>query len=269
MIYIHLIIVLIIIFLSINNNQILREKLDNVISNKNSYKVKILFFIINLLIYLIAYKISKNNKIHLVIIILLFILIVTEIKLIPRCKIDDIVEVNDIVDDLNTGDIILFRAFKSNDITDFFIFRLFASLLTNNFSHVGIVVKINNKSYIMECSQEYLHCSYSNIIKNGTVIAEPSKRLNEYYGNIYIIKNNLHNYIDNNSILPFFEKYKNCKYLEDLLVCTTFVNKFLYKNNITKKNSKIILPSYFIDKNLYNIDYKIYKIYKIKSIYNN
>lgn len=264
MIYIHLIIFLIFIFFLINNNQILKEELDSIISKNSPLKIRILFYIICIIIYLIIKKIPKKNKTYYITIIILLLLIIIEIKLLPKYKIDNIIHLKKIYNNLNTGDLVLFRSYNSYDLPDFVIFRLITSLLSDNyFSHIGIIVKINNKPYIMECSQEILFCSYSKKLKNGSVLIEPYKRIKEYYGDIYIVKNNLHKYINDNDNILFFEKYKKCKYLEDLLICTTFINKFLYKNNITNKNKKIILPSEFLNKNFYKINYQMYNLYKI------
>ena len=268
MLYRDLILILTLIFLSINQNEIFKEKIDKIYSN-NNLLISILGIILIILLLIIVKMIQKKikiNIIYIIIISLLFSLIIIEIKLIPNYKINRCIKINDLYNNLNIGDIVVFRSYSSPDIFNFLIFRIFTSLLSSSnkyFSHIGIIVKINNIPYIMECNQEKLYCSYSKHIKSGPAITKIDNRIKNYLGSVYIIKTNLYKYINPNTIIPFFEKYKKCNYLQDLLICTTFINKFLYKNNITNKESKIILPSAFFNKKFYNIDFKINNIYKI------
>lgn len=248
---IRLIILLQIIYLLSNNNAILKEKIENININFT-------------IIFLIILFMKINNKSNFIIFLLfIFININHKLNLINynKYKKYEITELNN----LNTGDIILFRYYKSSDINNFILQKMLLPLLSDNYyGHIGMIIKKNNKLYTIEFVQDYYHCLYTNTFKNGSILLDAFNRIYNYYGRIIIIKNNCN--ISNDKIFKFVDKYKNHKYGKKRLFCTTYLSKLLYYLKIIK-HKYLYIPNSFIKNKFYNIKFK--DIIEIKTKYYN
>jgi hypothetical protein len=162
-----------------------------------------------------------------------------------------------------TGDIIIFETPQNLDCWFSIIPVLFL-----NVNHVGIVIKdSNNKLYILESEHSEHYCKYSNRIKNGVILLDLEERL-KTFDCAYLLKTNLHKYIQYDELISFLNKYKNKEYMEDNINCITFVSLFLKELKLIhgkyiNSNTIYLDYKYFLNKENYINDFN-YDIYKIK-----
>jgi len=271
-----LFIIIISIYLFINNNEIFKEKIDYIYSHEGNKTVKILSCIIIILllfiIYYIGYYIENNFKINKFIIITLIIIIIIifiEYKLSSNLRYSSIESnLDDVLSKTTTGDFILFRSYHSYDIPELFFYRYCNAIFSDIFfGHIAMIIKINNIAYILECTEDYYYCEYSKCKKNGVIFIKAYDKIKNYYGRVYLSRNNLEKYINNNYIYKFLDKYKNYSFLENNITCITLFLNFFNELNILKKKYNFILPYYFTKKNIYKINYNNIENIKIKNDY--
>lgn len=148
---------------------------------------------------------------------------------------------------LKTGDLILFR-WHSIDAME--------SLVTS-FTHVGMVVKLNNNLYILETHMkgDTSHMGYET---SGVNIYDLKNRINSYKGNIFLlpIKKKFMTFenekeiilnITNYKKIPFHDKYEN--HFKNICLL-----KKICKNCINKTNKNEMFCSEFISKILQDIN---------------
>lgn len=174
----------------------------------------------------------------------------SNLKKIQFIKIKDIAE---------TGDLICFR-WNYVDA----LFRIFS-----NFSHVGMIIKINKKLYILE-----IHPNEDDKINGGVHLYLLENRIKGYYGNYYYTKlnttykkrKNIKNHIKSN--LQFYKQSihfdDNFKYIfvqnyiynlfnlkinkRNTMFCSEFIGNILKKTNIYVYHNLISLhPSSFLN----------------------
>ena len=198
-------------------------------------------------------------------IIIIIILILIIIKIINFYIINinkKYININNIDKYIKTGDIILFRHNKIDFIHE----------IISPFTHVGIIIIINNKSYILE-THEKGSTVYMGFNNDGVNIYNLYDRLNKYNGITYLLKlikplsNNNINYLINNIPkylkIPYINNYKNYYFYNCLLsfnnnnkkgmICSEFIYYLLqdiFNNNINN-NYKCTSPVDFIYNNLY------------------
>ena len=179
------------------------------------------------------------------------------------------INLNQIDKYIKTGDIILFR-YKNID---------FIHEIISPFTHIGIIIINNNKSYILEThiKGDTLYMGYNN---EGVNIYNLYDRLNKYDGNTYLLKlinplsnkqiNNLINNIPKYFKIPYIHNYKKyyfdkcinilCNQIENNkynngMICSEFISYVLQDINddlLKKINYKCVRPVDFLYNELYN-----------------
>ena len=227
-----LIIFIEIIYLIFFCKELFKEKIDYIVSNEGNVYVKIISVCLIILFFLIICYFTKYIEkkyniffIYTFILIILSLLLIIENKLKTNVQFSNITgDINEVLNNTTTGDFILFRSYHSYDIPDLFFYRYLSALYSNVFfGHIGIIININNKPYILECDDEFFKSEITNKRKNGVIYHKAYDRINNYYGNVYICKNNIEKFIDNNDIINFMEKYKNISFLENNISCVIFI----------------------------------------------
>lgn len=192
-------------------------------------------------------------------------------NLLKKCKE---ISIHECCNNLDTGDILLFRWYNIGNFEDFNI------QINSLFSHCGIVVKLNNKLYILENTRKG---DYESWEKKGNVnLVKFEPRVNNYKGKVYVIKNkkinnkqrydiikNLDNYlkIKFNDTFSTLDNYFSCMFLNksiykknDEMLCSEFVHEIFKDIGLIPqhKYSKCIMPIHifneeFLDKNNFYI----------------
>jgi hypothetical protein len=135
-------------------------------------------------------KINRLVIILVVIITLLLWIIITFIPRTSECKdlkIFKKILLSNVVNKVKEGDLILFSSNRYNILT-----RTFGN---DTFSHIGIVVKINDKFYIYEMVEKDYMSPKTDYV-NGISFSLIEDRIKNYNGNVYIssLINNLSEY---------------------------------------------------------------------------
>ena len=183
-------------------------------------------------------------------IIIIFILILILLYILFSVNNDNspIYYYEDIKDKLTTGDIILFSREIYDSVLDKILYDTRTKLLNSIYGHAGIILKINNVLYIIECcgyyQTGYAHANHLNNQKMGGVrIINLDTILKDYYKNykgicaVKFISREIPNSVIMQNIIKYqnmiFEKGKNVCFLAvaDLLISHKFAE------NISKKFS--------------------------------
>lgn len=158
------------------------------------------------------------------------------------------------MDEIQTGDYILMETPKHIDN----IFHL-VPVTSLQVYHVGILLKdANNHVYILECEPIPHDCLYSKTKKNGVMLLPFEKRIKEF-DTVYIVKNNIHNYVSNAHFMAFVDKYKDLEYMENNTTCIVLLLLFLKEHGLLKheeitKRLYVEYP-YILDNANYTIDF--------------
>ena len=253
------------IYIFFNSTEIFSEKIYSIISHEGSIKIKfisilLLIIFITSIYYFINFINNKYNvnKIILSIFIISIFMIITEYKLSTNKYLSNIE--NSIEDALNkstTGDFILFRSYHTYDIPDLFFWRFLNPISSEIFfGHIGIIIKKDGVPYIMECADDYNKCIINNKYKNGFIFHKAYDRIKDYTGRVYLCRNNLEKFIDNEKIDVFVNKYKKISFLENNIGCVKLIIEFLYDCNILKYNYIFLRPYSFVSDDIYKIKYE-------------
>lgn len=266
---IHNYLIVFVIFLQIcyfltGDPELVKENIDTLISTKGTTTSKILCVIlIMLLIYglfLISTFAGKNLQLN-VYLIFIFIVITlinySEYRLkTNRTFSKDVQDLDKVIEEANTGDILLFRSYHSHDSLVLF-FRFFHSLFsTVFFSHIGMIVKDGNETYICESTEDFHFCHYHKRYKNGPMFNNAKKRIKKYYGRVYLSKNNLHQFINEQQIYNSFKQFENHSFFQNGINCISMVSNILSDLGVMARPYIFYLGYDFIDPNNYKVDFK-------------
>lgn len=128
---------------------------------------------------------------------------------------------DDILDNVETGDIILFSSYSYIPI-----FRIFGH---NTFSHIGMIIKLNNQIFSLEMTDYY---RLNNIDYYNKCLFPLYDRINTYTGNVFICK--LKNKLNTYQIDKLNELVKNdSKFLSPIELFLYMSHNINYKNKYT------------------------------------
>ena len=275
---IHNYIIAFVIFLQIcyfltGDPELVKENIDTLISTKGTTTSKILCVIlIMLLIYaffLISTFAGKKTQLN-VYLIFTFIVITlinySEYRLkTNRTFSKDVQDLDKVIEEATTGDILLFRSYHSHDSLVLFS-RFFHSLFsTVFFGHIGMIVKDGNETYICESTEDFHFCHYHKRYKNGPMFSNAKKRIKEYSGRVYLSKNNLHQFINELQIYNSFKQFENHSYFQNGINCLSMVSTILSDLEVMARPYILYLGYDFINPNNYKVDFKQTKNILIKN----
>lgn len=192
----------------------------------------------------------------MIIYIIIIIIIIFNFYNINNIKLIDINKY------IKTGDIILFKYNKID----------FIHKIISPFTHIGIIILYNNKSYILETHTKG-DTKYMGFNNEGVNIYNLYDRLHKYNGTTYLLKlknplsnisiNKLINNIPKYFKIPYITNYKqyyfnNCimnqSKIYNGMICSEFIyyilQDIIYNNN--NLNYKCIKPNDFLDNDLYD-----------------
>ena len=222
--------------------------------------------------------------IYLIIIVNLFLILYILSEACPRISSSNLKLYNDIKNELDTGDLILFSC-------DDFVSKGIRYTLSSKYSHVGIVVKgYNDKLYILECD---LTNSYDYITgkdtKKGAHLLDLRQKIEEYDGNKFAYRKLIGEKIQKSKIKKILKKAILIKFQDNMLswisahfkisltselmnnpyfmFCSEYVANVYKDLNIFKPKTKpyLITPGDFENNNLpLNPNYKFGKIINFK-----
>ena len=258
-------------------SEILREDIEIIVSSdiKTIIVILILLRCIWCIYYYIARVIQFHYKIYYgitMIFICTNILIYIEYKMSTiHCKPSDEEDVQTALDKSRTGDFVFIRSYFSSNLHDYVLQRVLTSILNGNgspfYSHVGMIVKINNVAYILETAKSFRHCIHANKLKSGVKLTNAYDMINALYGRIYLSRNNLHNYIRDEDIIQFMDKYGHLSFFDNNIICITIICMFLHFVNVFKHERNYIQLHKLNDPELYSCDFKNIETVELKNKY--
>lgn len=153
----------------------------------------------------------KGIIISLIILFIIIIIIQKKLLLYKKCNNNNI----------KSGDIVLFRSKNKDYLTELII----------NFTHIGMIIFIDNKPYILETHSKNDPLNIG-ISTEGVNIYNFYDRINTYKGHIYLLKlKKPLNNIQEKKLLTNIDKYKKIKFIKNY---KNYYKKYclikLYKN---------------------------------------
>jgi hypothetical protein len=206
-----------IIYFLVSDSEIRKEHLNCVISQKGIRAAKLRGIILLLLLFIAIFSISsflqnviRINKYLISAFIAISINNYVDFKLTTNVRLSNIEQtLDEALKNAKTGDFVLFRSYYSDDIPEFLFFRYFNSLYSKIlFSHIGMIVKENNETYIIENVDKEEFCLHHKYVKNGIVRVKARDKIKEYWGRVYLCKNNLHNFVNETQIYEQFNVWR-------------------------------------------------------------
>jgi hypothetical protein len=194
---------------------------------------------------------NSNNKVFSIILLIFMvyiILVVINNNLITNINFSNkYVNSDKIYNDLNTGDIILFRNYLFNNFGFPLDVVTLTSILNTYFTHIGMIYKDpQGKLFIIESNSDYKYCNLSKKIKDGFQLINFNDRIKTNTDHrIHIVKNNIHKYINQNKLHESINKYKDYSFLENGVHCLNLIIRILEENNIIKSSG--FIPYIFED----------------------
>lgn len=238
-----------------------RNKIRSPIYHKGIPEIKILVIFLTLLI--MSYK-----KWYYSLIAICIVIIVCEIKYNSFIGNFKKVDIDKVKSRLKTGDFIFFRTYDNYDIPELVLFKICPNILYDlYFTHIGIVVRDNNRLFILESSEEPGYDHISKGMKSGVKLEDFDKRVKSYDGLVFAYENNLfdtgklklENLPNTHFIRSFFEYYLTGKGIG----CCRFIIDLLQKDGIMKSNLDNLNMNNLLDPNNYYHSFKILDRYII------
>lgn len=236
----------------------------NIFGHFGWYKIHIIIFTVSciLLLTFITSILLNINSLLTCIFLVLTIFLYLEYKL--NYTDANVMDVGYLVntDGIHTGDYVLMDTPKQMDS-----YFQFIPVTSMNMYHVGILIKDSkNNVYILESEHIPHYCEYSQKTKTGVMLSPFETRIQEF-DTVYIVKNNIHNYVSNDDFMTFVDKYKDLKYMENDINCIVLLLLFLKEHGLLKheeitKRLYVEYP-YILDNANYTIDFD-YSIVKAK-----
>ena len=188
-----------------------------------------------------------------------------------HCKISYDDNVQTALDNSRTGDFVFSRSYYTSNLNHYALFRILPSIVNGHsspfFTHVGMIVKINNVAYILETATSIRHCMYANKLKSGVKLTNAFNMINEHKGRVYLSRNNLHNYIRYEDIIQFMDKYGHLSFFDNYIICITIICMFLQFVNVFKHELNYV-PLYKLNyTELYSCDFKNIETVELKNKY--
>lgn len=252
--------------------EILKENIYTIFSLTGYIPFKLIAILILVIVYIIPYFIFKRYDIVLFVQIIFTIcfIVIVEYKFKTNINLtEDILDIPHFLENAKTGDLVLYRSYHSYDVPEFIFFRMFASLFTTTyFGHIGMVVKIKNKIYILESALDKCYSILTNTVKNGVILTPAEDRIIHYTGRVHYIKTNIHEFITEKELINYiFKKRLHTKsFFEDSLSCVNLIIRVLLNFKLFRRDKiSILTPGSFIEPHNYTNKVKLEKIYIIKN----
>lgn len=171
------------------------------------------------------------NYILFIIIILLFYIIISFIPISDdTCKAYKLYKkilYTDVLSQVKSGDLVFF----DHNITSIYERRFGHS----QFSHIGIVIEINNKPYICDLNPEDIFINNKQIISKGLNIIPLYNRIYNYNGYVYIasLKNELDD-IQKQKLISIINEKKRIDFLSTSKLVYSYItnSKYVYENEM-------------------------------------
>ena len=215
--------------------------------------------IFTLAVYAIAYSLRLNLFLFTAsALLLLFIYVNYKLN---NTLTNKTISMKEALSRMKTGDYIFYRTPKTLET----VFEIIPVIFLGIY-HLGVVMKDESGTFILETMPYKRYCEYSKKEKRGVILLDAKKRLEEHVETVYYVDNNLKPHIDKSTVYDFIDTYKDCKYMEKNVNCNTLVLLFLeYFGLIHKEISQrlLFLPyTYLLKPENYRVDFQ-YSIYKI------
>jgi hypothetical protein len=265
-----------ILYLFVSDSELGKEHIDTLWSSKGSLFIKLVTTMIVLCfgaglftVALFLERKYKLNKWAFMICILSTFLTVISIKLDTNVTFSDNKEtLNIALQQARTGDLVFSRCYHSYDIPEFIFYRWLSALFSPTFlAHVGMIVKENGKTYIVESTEDYHDCEYSKYNKNGVLLNAAESRIQKYEGRVYLCATNLHEYIQPNDVFSFFDEHKHKTFLEDNLNCVGLISRLFRACNVFNDQHLVLTPCDFLDPSYYAVPFKVTETRKVRTIH--
>lgn len=254
---------MIFILFFINKSELAKETIENILPSNEFKMIMSIGSIITSLYasHYVSHVIQTHYKINyalMMMFIWLTIMIYLEHKMSSSLNYSDtVVDLQSALDSSHTGDFVFFRSYVSSDICDYIIFRVVSSIINVPFfSHVGMIVKINGVAYLLETSSDINHCIHANKMKGGVKLIKAYDKINNAHGIAYLSRNNLHNYIRDEDIIPFMDKYGHLSFLDNYVMCVTIICMFLHFANVFKNEQTFMRINELNNPEVYACDFK-------------
>jgi hypothetical protein len=257
-----------------NDSEILKERVEYIVSTQGNKSIKFWSFIILLFGAILAFFISsfierqtRVNKYAIFAFIAITITNYAESNLKTNvCFSDEEKEIDAALEESKTGDFILCRSYNSYDIPAFLSLRYLISLFSPTFfSHIGMIVKDGNEIYIIENDEDFFYCLHHKYRKNGSIMQNAKKRIKEYSGRVYLSKTNLHQFIDSSQLYENFKKYEHYSYFQDGIMCSNMISNMLSDLGVMIRPSVSYLICDFIHPQNYKVDFNHIETIKLRN----
>ena len=245
-----------------NIDELLRYKLiiEQDFFNPNILNILSLISLIIIIFFSYNFINSNNNKVFSIILIIFIVYIVLVIinnKLITNRNFSNqYINPDKIYNDLNTGDIVLFRNYNYSTFS-YLLYVFFLTSIENiYFTHIGMIYKEpQGNLFIIESNIDSKYCNLSKKYKSGFQLINFDDRIKTNTTHrIHIVKNNIHKHINKNKLHESIHKYKDYDFLENKVHCLSLITNILEENNLLKPSG--FVPYVFEDL----LDTKNYKI---------
>lgn len=228
---------------------------------------KLIGVVIALLVFgALCFAASYIFKIHgwlFAVLVVLSLLLFLNHKLFANHGLtDNSKRLDEAMKELKTGDIIIFETPKT--LGNYF---MLVPVLALNICHIGIVVRDKDRLYVLDSDVNDAYCHYSKKTKNGVMLIDLAERVQEY-DDYYIIKTNFREYVRDEDLFAFIDKYSDKKYMESGINCMTLILLFLHElklsvENLFKKHPLFVDYKILFDESIYSYPF-VCDMYKLE-----
>lgn len=237
--------------------EILNEHIDAIISNDGERGIKVIAGGIWLVLVLSLIYIHKYGGFIASFTILIIAILFIEYKLRTNATFaKETISISEALDVAKTGDLVFFRSFHSYDLPELLFFRYLAASISNTyFGHVGVIIRMNDKVYIAECTEDVRFDELTRKNKNGPLLDLADPRIRTYYGRVHLCRTNLEEHFRRNhtNVTAYIDRMKHMSFFERGVGCVGYVKGLLHAAGAMHSNTGPSVLASLLKQNRYKV----------------
>lgn len=243
--------------------ELFNEYIETFISHEGGLYIKLFGIMLWIVVITFFVVIYKSFGIIATIITMLSLLTFIELRMRTNKNFTrETVSLKDAMKQAKTGDLIFFRSFHTYDLPDLFFFRFLGACISSiYFGHVGLIVRMNKKVYIVECTDDVRFDELTKTKKNGPLINLAEPYIEKFYGRVHLCRTNLEEHFHRNhsKVVEYIESMKHLSFFENGLGCVGYVKGLLHAAGAMDTNNGFSVLASLLRDDKYKVPIRFYE----------
>lgn len=172
------------------------------------------------------------------------------------CLPSQVVGVDEFVSRARTGDLMMFRSYRSSDGVEMIFFRHIVAWLSDAFyGHIGMVVERDGEKYLFESVESIKGSALSSRKKPGVVLRPLGEAVREYEGRVRLYASEgLRAHVDPEALWHYVQTTQDQPFAPRGPSCVELVRDAFWTQGLLKTWPLMVVPGWFADPRHYAAD---------------